>query len=120
MPSLLTVQTWLGSLPPRDEVPVIADLTAPDALRPVGQVLPGNLSFTITAQEPRTLLRWAIPTDDAGDVKKARRLNMLAGVIDEYLREEIREELGEAYSPYARNISSLTTKGTGISSSTSL
>ena len=41
------------------------------------------------------------PTTDGRDVHLARRLNMLARVLDDRLRETIREELGEAYSPSA-------------------
>ena len=45
-------------------------------------------------------------TDDMWDIERTRRLSLLSSVLRDRLRLKIREELGEAYSPYARNTSS--------------
>jgi zinc protease len=45
-------------------------------------------------------------TDDMWDIERTRRLSLLSSVLRDRLRLKIREELGEAYSPYARNMSS--------------
>jgi zinc protease len=48
------------------------------------------------------------PTTDIFDIKKTRRLSMLSSVLDDRLRIKIREELGDAYSPFAHNLPSST------------
>jgi zinc protease len=92
---------WLGSLPSRATVRVQDDLTAPGALLPEFPLVAGELHFSITGQEPRTIIRLGLPTDDFGDVRQVRRLAILAGSVREALRAELREALGQAYSPYA-------------------
>ena len=103
--SLATVEKaaakWLSSLPTRSLVVVTDDLTAPEALLPSPPLVAGDLSFSIPGHEARTILRLGLPTDDFADVQKTRRLAILAGVIRDKLREELREALGQAYSPYA-------------------
>jgi zinc protease len=54
----------------------------------------------------RGLLVVSWPTDDAFDVQRTRRLNVLASVLDDRLRVKVREGLGGAYSPEAYNQSS--------------
>jgi zinc protease len=46
------------------------------------------------------------PTLDIYEIKKTRRLGMLGAVLDDRLRVKIREELGDAYSPFAHNLPS--------------
>jgi len=69
-----------------------------------------NLEFTKTNQHwnyefdskiPKgiALLMWK--TTGLEDIKLARRLNVLSQIFDERLREQLREALGAAYSPYA-------------------
>ncbi|MGI9241549.1 MAG: insulinase family protein, partial [Verrucomicrobiales bacterium] len=58
-----------------------------------------------------SLVYW--PTDDIWDISKTRRLSVLGSVFGDRLRAKVREELGEAYSPYARNIPSSTYTGYG-------
>lgn len=57
--------------------------------------------FTYTTQIPkgRVLVYW--PTVDQRDIREARRLSVLASVMSERLRVEVREAIGEAYSPFA-------------------
>jgi zinc protease len=56
----------------------------------------------------------AYPTDDFWNISQTRRLSVLSAVFSEKLRNEIREELGAAYSPYAYNQSSISFPGYGI------
>ena len=46
------------------------------------------------------------PTIDIFEIEKTRRLGMLSAIIDDRLRVKIREELGDAYSPFAHNLPS--------------
>jgi zinc protease len=55
----------------------------------------------------------AWPTADYYDVGRTRRLGMLAQVIDERMRVRIREELGDAYSPFAHRFASEAYAGQG-------
>ncbi|MEM7145007.1 MAG: insulinase family protein [Verrucomicrobiota bacterium] len=52
-------------------------------------------------------------TADMSDIERTRRLSLLSSVFRDRLRLKIREELGEAYSPYARNTSSDAYEGYG-------
>ena len=56
----------------------------------------------------------AFPTEDFWDIQRTRRLNVLAELFSERLRESIREKLGAAYSPYAFNHSYRAYKGYGM------
>ena len=53
-------------------------------------------------------------TDDIWDIHKTRRLNVLADVFSERMRVQIREKLGEAYSPFAYNMASRIHDGFGV------
>ncbi|MFO7820661.1 MAG: insulinase family protein [Lentisphaeria bacterium] len=52
-------------------------------------------------QEKKALALVTWPTTDGLNIKRARRLNVLSRVINDRLRIEIREEVGESYSPSA-------------------
>ena len=93
--SRAAAQRWLGSLPSRATVRVTDDLTTVDALLPAYPLVPGELQFSISGQEPRTIIRLGLPTDDFGDVRKVRRLSILAASVREALRAELREALGK-------------------------
>jgi len=73
----------------------------------------GTREFTFDSEIPKalTLVYW--PTIDIFDIKKTRRLGILGSVLDDRLREKIREELGDSYSPFAHNIPSDTWKDYG-------
>ena len=105
---------WLGALPPRDVMPVQEDLTADDALLPNYPMVAGELSFTVAGQEPRTVIRLGLPTDDFGDIHQVRRLGMLSAVIRDLLRSEMREALGQVYSPWATHNPSDRHNGHGV------
>jgi zinc protease len=52
-------------------------------------------------QVNKALLVMALPTADLWDIKRTRRLNVLAEIISERLRVRVREKLGAAYSTAA-------------------
>jgi len=56
----------------------------------------------------------AFLTDDFWDITQTRKLSLLSRVFSERLRVVIREELGEAYSPYVYNDPSLGFDGYGV------
>jgi zinc protease len=98
------VRRTFGALPSRA-------MTKPDyraaralSLPPAGSAA----TFTYATENPKSRLVVVWPTTDRKDIRISRRLSVLAGVIDDRLRERVREEIGEAYSPYAYNTSSET------------
>jgi zinc protease len=56
----------------------------------------------------------AFPTSDLWDIGRTRRLNLLADIFSEKLRDVVREKLGAAYSPYAYNRPSRAYPGHGL------
>jgi len=98
---------YFGSLPPakpqnhgRSSQPVF----------PVGKQLALNLETKI----PNGLVYVSFATDDIWDIHQTRRLNLLADVFSERMRLQIREKLGEAYSPFAFNRPSRRYDGYGV------
>ena len=90
------VAKTLGALPPRESRPAL------DALKKLSfPAQPFNKSYTIASEIPKgnVVVYW--PTTDGLDVKRARRLNMLAQVLSDRLRVKIREEIAGTYSPNA-------------------
>ncbi|MFT5106972.1 MAG: zinc protease [Pseudoalteromonas tetraodonis] len=73
----------------------------------------GSKVFEFESEIPKgnALVYW--PTEDIWDIKRSRRLGVLGSIFADRLRAKVREELGEAYSPYARNIPSQTYTGSG-------
>ena len=104
---------YAAALPARQPVPVIHDLTAEDALPSLPITAEGVQSVSVQSSVRRTIMRWAWPTDDAGDVQFARRMGQLAAYLREVCRKRIREELGDAYSPYAVHRASTAFGGNG-------
>ncbi|MDA3961767.1 MAG: insulinase family protein [Planctomycetota bacterium] len=103
----------VAKLAPRTAVPIQADLTAPGALAPRAPLPAGAWTAVVEASVARALILLAWPTTDAGDVRDARRLGLLAQALDELLRRKVREELGEAYSPVARHRASTDFENSG-------
>jgi zinc protease len=62
--------------------------------------------FTAESVIPKAVSTVYWPTVDMFDINRARRLNVLAQVFADRLRVQVREDLGEAYSPEAVNNSS--------------
>ncbi|CAB5116995.1 hypothetical protein D3OALGB2SA_2733 [Olavius algarvensis associated proteobacterium Delta 3] len=98
---------YLGSLPRR---------MATDTVRTDLPSFPKSQSRELTVQTkiPKSLVVVAYPTADIWDIRRTRRLSVLAGVFSERLREEIREKLGAAYSPRAYNAPSRAYDGYGV------
>lgn len=70
-----------------------------------------TIEFDSEIQKGNSLVFW--PTEDIWDIARTRRLSVLGSVFGDRLRAKVREELGEAYSPYARNIPSQVYTGYG-------
>tara|TARA_R110002096_G_scaffold114770_11_gene248858 strand:+ start:15100 stop:17910 length:2811 start_codon:yes stop_codon:yes gene_type:complete len=65
-----------------------------------------KFEFESTIPKSMVLVYW--PTADMSDIQRTRRLGLLSSIFRDRLRKKVREELGDAYSPYARNSSSET------------
>lgn len=61
----------------------------------------GRHDVTFQSKIAKGLVAAHFPTTDRSDIKLARRLQLLASIFSDKLRERIREELGESYSPRA-------------------
>lgn len=63
---------------------------------------PDSKKFTFDSKIPNAaaMAVWKIPATGT-DVKRTRRFNILASILSDRLREEIREKLGGSYSPRA-------------------
>ena len=85
------ILTSLGTLDRRDP---IGDARAA-ATFPVGE----RLLVEVDSDIPKSVVVSAWLTDDFEDIARTRRLHLLAMVLDERLRQSLREELGATYSP---------------------
>lgn len=100
----------VGALPARtEEAPQWADARLIDF--PVG-VERKVLTFQADLPQAFTIVHW--PTIDASDNDRVRRLSVLGSIFSDRLRVQVREEMGEAYSPYAFNNSSHTFSNFGF------
>ena len=106
--TIAAVARTLGALPPREPKPALADLR-----KVAFPAQPFAKDFTIASEIPKGLVVVFWPTTDDAEVKRARRLSMLASVLHDRLRVKIREELGGTYSPNARSFTSDTFPGYG-------
>ncbi len=98
----------LGTLPPREPKPAL------DALKKVSfPATPFTKTYAIASEIPKgnVFIYW--PSTDGFDVKRARRLNLLASVLNDRLRVKVREEIGGTYSPRAGSSASDTFPGYG-------
>jgi zinc protease len=103
------VAATFGKLPPRRA------LRALDERRKAPAPRSGvHQEHTIETQVPKSLVMLAFPVPDARDVERARRFEMLAEVLRDRLRVEVRERLGAAYSPTAGLQQSRTLPGVGL------
>lgn len=69
--------------------------------------------FTFPSEIPKAMVTVHWPTTDIFDIERTRRLGMLSAILDDRLRIKVREELGDAYSPFAHNLPSDTWKDYG-------
>jgi zinc protease len=94
--AIAAVAQTLGALPPRAPKPALADLK-----QVAFPAQPFAKDYTISSEIPKGMVRLFWPTTDGFDVKRARRLNLLASVFNDRLRVKVREEIGGTYSPQA-------------------
>ena len=94
--AISAVAQTLGTLPKRAAKPMLAELKQLTFPR-----VPFNHSYTITTEisKGNVVIYW--PTTDGFEVKRARRLNLLASVLNDRLRVKVREEIGGTYSANA-------------------
>jgi zinc protease len=92
--TIAAVARTLGALPPRKVKPAL-----PEAKAVTFPAEPFHRHFEIKTEIPKGTVAVYWPTTDSFDIKRGRRLNLLAEVLKDRLRLKVREELGEAYSP---------------------
>jgi len=98
----------LGALPPRGELrafPEHREVEVAEALRQTHEV---------PTQVPGGVVQVFFPTTDGMDAGTRRRLRMLGVVLGDRVRETVREELGESYSPRAGSDASTVYPGLGF------
>jgi zinc protease len=102
------VARTFGSLPMR-----LA--TKPDMIdkRVVNMQKGVSRTFEYVSGIPKAISVFAWPTADQWDISRTRRLTVLSSIISDRLRVQLREKLGEAYSPYAQSSVSDTFKDYG-------
>jgi zinc protease len=95
LPHLLST---FGALPQRSATPALL----PDARKVRFPNAPGAKTFTYESKISQGIAFTIWKTNGVRDnVKEFRRLNLLAEILGDRLREEIREKLGASYSPNA-------------------
>jgi zinc protease len=87
-----------GALPPRDAEK--HDLTES---RKVTMQKAQVKTFEYSTEVPKGVSIVALPTDDLWDIARTNRLNVLSAIIMDRMRVELREKLGDTYSPAAIN-----------------
>ena len=94
--AIAAVAKTLGALPKRNEKPGL------EALKNVQfPAQPFTREFTIATEIPKGTVAVYWPTTDGREIRRTRRMGMLAEVFNDRLRVKVREELGDAYSPGA-------------------
>ncbi|MFN0128833.1 MAG: M16 family metallopeptidase [Verrucomicrobiales bacterium] len=71
------------------------------SIKPLAFPDPGRQIMRFQSKIEKGLVAAHFPTTDRSDIQTARRLQILAAIFSDQLRERIREELGESYSPRA-------------------
>ncbi|MDR2673490.1 MAG: insulinase family protein [Opitutaceae bacterium] len=103
------VARTLGALPPREARPPLeAERRAAFPEKPFAK------NFTVETEIPKGVLALYWPTTDSRDVGVARRLSLLTAVFRDRLRVQVREKLGDTYSPSAYSAPSDTYRGYGL------
>ncbi len=106
--TIKAVAQTLGALPPRKPKP---DL--PELKKVAFPAEPFAKDYAIDSEIPKGALLLFWPSDDAMDVRRNRRLSLLASIFNDRLRVKVREEIGGTYSPRAGSNSSDTFPGYG-------
>ncbi|HQY05636.1 MAG TPA: insulinase family protein [Lacunisphaera sp.] len=94
--TIAAVASTFGALPKRQKKPAYKkERTVAKLAEPISR------EFPIESAIPKALVRLYWPATDAHDVRLARRLRLLSGILADRLRVKIREEMGGTYSPNA-------------------
>lgn len=107
------VAKTFGALPAREARPA---LTEERKIAFPAQPFTRSFSVVTEIDKGEVALYW--PTTDASDVKRTRRMTMLASVFSDRLRVKIREDMGGTYSPRAMSSASDTFPGYGYITTT--
>ena len=99
--TIAAVAATLGTLPPREVKPALAELKKVSF-----PATPFTKNYTIPTEIPKGNVHLYWPTTDSMDIKVDRRLSMLTTVFSDRLRVKIREEIGGTYSPSANSTTS--------------
>lgn len=99
--AIAALASAFGSLPERDEA-------KPDYAEERRVAFPegGKHRFEFDSAIPKGMVSVHWPTEAIFDIERTRRIGMLGAILDDRLRVKIREELGDAYSPFAHNLPS--------------
>jgi zinc protease len=98
-----------GALPRREPRPAL------ESLRHVSvPAVPEQLDYPIESRIPKGLVAFYWPTTDALEIRRTRRLALLAEVLSDRLRVRVREQLGGTYSPSVRSQPSEIYPGYGL------
>lgn len=132
------VKSWIGPLFGNDdiEISVVGDFDVDSVIKLTSEyfgslflrhindqrkevknpVFPSCRSRTISVSTKiqKGLIVVAYPTTDIWNINKTRRLSVLADIVSERLREQIREKMGAAYSTWAFNRPSYAYRGYGV------
>ncbi len=98
----------IGALPQREAKPSFDDARVVKFPDP-----PPSEQFTYDSEIQKALVLAFWPTTDDREIHRTRRLGLLASVFADRLRKEVREKLGDAYSPFAQSAPSDTYPGFG-------
>ncbi|NNK85957.1 MAG: insulinase family protein, partial [Desulfobacterales bacterium] len=103
-----TASRYLGSLPSRKGYDYDRGLQLPQF--PTTQ----SLKIEVPTKINKGIVIVAYPSEDLWDIKRSRRLSVLAEVFSDRLRETIREKLGAVYSVFAFNSPKRAYPGYGV------
>jgi zinc protease len=98
--ALRTVAAVLGGTRPA-VAPNATPAEARAALPPQPAMPAGEFRLDVPSQVAKAMVIVSWPTDDQYDIGRSRRLGLLGRVFNERVREVVREQFGDAYSPGA-------------------
>jgi zinc protease len=98
----------IGALPRREAKPAL-----PELKKVSFPAQPFAKNYVIDSEIPKGAVCIYWPTDDYRDVRRTRRLDLLANILNDRLRVKVREAIGGTYIPHVQNHSSNTFPGYG-------
>lgn len=107
--AIAAVASTLGALPARESDFIRRD----DARIRSFTGVRGTRNLEHAGEPDQALIRMTWPTTDDADLTEALRLNLLGRVVRIKLQEQLREDLGQAYSPSANSLTSRIYPGYG-------